>query len=483
MSTPTSASRAPDGDEKPDLPAPAPAPAFGASASASLLTRLRPHRPDAARVARHRDLLTGSGVLVIGAGVQALSGTLFSLIAANGDAKSNFGNASALFTSVLFVTYLAGLGLPVSLARYSADRSEDSHVVFSWALVATVVSAAAATALYLGLVDPKAADVLWSWSSVGGPLLFMVIVLGSAFSLIFDVRCMTMRRWNLVLVRIVLVGIAKVALIPLFPDSHRRALLLFIYLAAPVAISGFIGVTLLPRITGGRHQLRPMPAVARAAVRYSLVNYVSTLAYQAPYFALPVIVLVNVDAATNSSFYVAWGIVAIAFYVPSAIGQALLAEGGKDGAQLRSQVRLAVLLAMVLMGAGTVATFLGKSVITAAYGQAYHDAARILPAMMLAGIPWAVTSLYLTEVRVMHRHAATVVITLTLTLAIIVPALILVPGHGTNHGLNAATRSWLAGNVVAAIVATVATWSGRKRAHSRVGQLDPVVPRSEPISA
>ena len=57
----------------------------------------------------------------------------------------------------------------------------------------------------------------------------------------------------------------------------------------------------------------------------------STLAYQAPYFALPVIVFKHVDSATNGSFYVAWGIVAIAFYVPSAIGQALLAEGGKGG--------------------------------------------------------------------------------------------------------------------------------------------------------
>jgi O-antigen/teichoic acid export membrane protein len=494
MSIPTSPSHAAGGDQpsegtpQPPFPPSAPqaTPDATAGPNGSRLSRLRPHRPDAARVARHRDLLTGSGVLVVGAGVQALSGMLFSLIAANGDAKSNFGNASALFTSVLFVTYLAGLGLPVSLARYSADRSDDSHVVFSWGLLATVVSAIAATGLYLGAVDPKAADVLWSWSSIGGPVLFMVIVLGSAFSLVFDVRCMTMRRWNLVLVRIVIVGIAKVALIPLSPDSHRRALLLFVYLAAPVAVSGFVGVALLPRITGGRHRLRPIPPSARAAIRYSLVNYLSTLAYQAPYFALPVIVLINVDAATNSSFYVAWGIVAIAFYVPSAIGQALLAEGGKDGAQLRSQVRLAVLLAVALMGAGTVTTFLGKSVVTAAYGHAYHDAARILPAMMLAGIPWAVTSLYLTEVRVMHRHSATVVITLTLTLAIIVPALILVPGRGTNHGLNAASRSWLAGNIFAAIVATIATWSGRKRAREREAVLDPVSPRSqagEPITA
>ena len=138
MSIPTSPPHAADGDPPsgaPPSPAAAPSPV---DAPAEAAVR---RCPGCARTGRtppgsrdHRHLLTGSGVLVIGAGVQALSGMLFSLIAANGDPKTNFGNASALFTSVLFVTYLAGLGLPVSLARYSADRSDDSHVIFSWAL-------------------------------------------------------------------------------------------------------------------------------------------------------------------------------------------------------------------------------------------------------------------------------------------------------------------------------------------------------------
>ena len=411
----------------------------------------------------HRHLITGSSVLVVGAAVQGLGGMAFSLVVAQWHHKTDFGNASALFTSVLFVTYLAGLGLPVALARYSADRSVDSHVVFAWGVVATAIGSIVASALYLGVVHPKAAQVLWDWHPVLGFALFAVIVMGSAFSLIVDVRCMTMRRWNIVLVRIVIVSIAKVALLPLGHFSHHRALLLFVFLGGPVAISGFVGVALVNRITDGRHQLSPKPEVAREAVRYSLINYLSTLAYQAPYFALPVIVLVHVEASVNSSFYVAWGIVAIAFYVPSAIGQALLAEGGKDGAQVQAQVRLALLLAVGLMAAGALVTFVGKGVVTATYGKDYADAAKILPAMMLAGVPWAVSSLLLTEARVLHRHAATVIITATLTAAIIVPALILVPGHGAGHGLNGASTSWLVGNIVAAIVAVVVTFVGRRR--------------------
>lgn len=452
------------------------APIDRASQRAALLARFRTRRSGAVRGQRH--LLTGSSVLVVGAAVQGLGGMVFSLIVAQWDSKADFGNASALFTSVLFVTYLAGLGLPVALARYAADRSVASHVVFGWAVLATTVASVVTAGLYLGLVDPAAAEVLWDWHPVGGFVLFALVVMGSAFSLIFDVRCMTMRRWNLVLGRIVIVGVAKIALLPIGQDLFHRPLLLFLYLGGPVAVSGFVGVALLRRITGDRQRLRPRPASARAAVRYSAINYLSTLGYQAPYFALPVIVLTNVDSVTNSSFYVAWGIVAIAFYVPSAIGQALLAEGGKDGAQFRSQMRLAMTLAIGLMAGGALVTWLGQGVVVAAYGEDYRDSAEILPAMMLAGVPWALSSLYLTEARVMHRHVSTVIITLTLTLAIIVPALVLVPGDGRRGGLDGAATAWLAGNVFAAVVAVVVTAVARRASTRRSGvvEADPMVP-------
>ena len=463
-----------------DLADAADAPGGNARRRAALLARFRPpSAPGAADGPGHRHLITGSTVLVAGAAVQGLGGMVFSLIVANQGTKVDFGNASALFTSVLFVTYLAGLGLPVALARYSADRSVDSHVLFTWGVLATAVASVIAAGLYLTVVSPKAAQVLWDWQPVGGSVLFALVVMGSAFSLIVDVRCMTMRRWNLVLARILLVSIAKVALLPIGAHSPHRAVLLFLYLGGPVAISGFVGVAAIGRITGDRHRVRPRPVTTDAFVRYSGINYLSTLAYQAPYFALPVIVLVHVDASINSSFYVAWGIVAIAFYVPSAIGQALLAEGGKDGAHVRTQVRMAMVLAIGLMGIGTVLTFLAKGIVVAAYGTDYRDAAHILPAMMLAGIPWAMTSLYLTEARVLHRHAATVIITVTLTAAIIVPALILVPRSGPHGGINGAATAWLLGNVFAALVATVVTAISRRSpvvADAAHLELDPLAP-------
>jgi O-antigen/teichoic acid export membrane protein len=189
--------------------------------------------------------------------------------------------------------------------------------------------------------------------------------------------------------------------------------------------------------------------------------------YQAPAFAMPVIVLVNVDATSNASFYVAWGVASLACYVPTAIGQALLTEGGRDGAHLRAQVRLALLAATVLMVVAAVVATLGNDLLTVLYGDDYQAAADLLPRLVAASIPWAITSIYLTEARVRHRTAETVAITMALSLSILVPALWLV----ADDGLDGAASAFLGGNLVASAVAVAAHRRGLAAADE-----DPLVP-------
>ncbi|HEV7720289.1 MAG TPA: lipopolysaccharide biosynthesis protein [Iamia sp.] len=421
------------------------------------------------RAKGHRHLLQGSAMLVIGAAIQAGSGAIFWLIAAKLDTEADVGSAAKLSQSILFVTYLAGLGLPVALARYAADRDDDSDTTFTWAVIATSAVAGLLGLGYVAVLHSSATDVLTDWHGAFGPLVFAATTVGAALSMIADVRCMTARRWNLVMIRITIVGLVRFPLLFLAREHDHRALWLFVFSSGPVAASGFVGAFLAPRFAGGRLRLGPRPAATIQALRYSAVNYLSTLAYQAPYFALPVIVLASVSSESYASFNVAWGIVAVAFYVPTALGQALLAEGGRDGAHLRSQVRLAMILALGLMVAGGLVTAVGRDVVTAVYGEGYSDAARVLPAMVAAGIPWAITSLLLSEVRILHRHAATVSITLGLTAAIVIPALLLVPEGGLGpDGIDGASISWLIGNLVAAGVAVVAS----RISHAR-GVADP----------
>jgi O-antigen/teichoic acid export membrane protein len=408
------------------------------------------------RASGHRHLLTGSAALVVTAGVQALSGAVFWLIAARVDTQTDVGHATALLTSVLFVAFVGGLGQPVAAARYAAGRTRDDHVLFAWGALATAAASAVVGVVYIVAVSPRAVDELRSWHGILGPAVFVFLCVGTALSLLLDVRLMTQRRWGLVVARAVIVAIVRFPLLVL-PMEGERVVWLLVLAAMPTAISGFVGMALLPRVTGDRHHLGPLPATTRAMVRYSVVNWASTLTYQAPTFAMPVIVLMNVDADRNASFYVAWGMAAMACYVPMAIGQALLAEGGREGAQLRTQVRLAILVAGGLMVLGTVIATIGRSIVVTLYGEDYREASQILPALVAASIPWAVTSVYLTEARVRHRSAATVAITVALAVAILGPALVLVP----DHGLGGAAAAFLGGNLVAAAVALAMHATGR----------------------
>ena len=400
------------------------------------------------RASGHRHLLTGSAALVLTAGVQALSGALFWLIAARVDEQTDVGHATALFTSVLFVSFMAGLGQPVAAARYAAGRARSDHVLFAWGAAATATAAAVFGVAYLLVISPPAIEELRDWHGAAGPTLFVFLCSGTALSLLLDVRLMTQRRWGLVLARASIVGALRFPLL-LIPVDDDRAVWLLTVAALPAALSGFLGTAWLPKITGHRHVFGPKPASATAWARYSLVNWASTVTYQAPTFAMPVIVLVNVSADDNASFYVAWGVAAVACYVPTAIGQALLAEGGRDGAHVRTQVRLAIVVAGGLMVVGAVIATFGRDLIVTLYGEEYQQAADILPALVWAAVPWAVTSVYLTEARVRHRSAATVLITVVLSTAILVPALILVP----EDGIEGAAVAFLFGNIVAAIVA------------------------------
>jgi O-antigen/teichoic acid export membrane protein len=414
----------------------------------------------AKRGGAHRHLITGSAVLVVGAAVQALGGSLFWLLAANIDPKPVVGTATALFTSINFVVYVAGLGLPVALARFAVGRSDDADTIFTWSILATIVAAAVIGGAYLGflaVVRPPSTEPLFHGGFIW-KASFVVAVIGAALSMIFDVRCMTIRKWNWVLARISLVALARLPLVWIIRPGTEPQLWLFAWAVIPLAVTGLLGAPLVNRLSGGRLRLRPKPKATSAMIRYSAVNFVSTIGYQAPYFALPVIVLAHVDADTNAAFYVAWGVVSTSCWVPYAIGQALLAEGGKEGTAIQTQVRTALLLAIGIMTIGAVAAWFGSGLITTVYGAQYHDAARILPEMMLAGIPWAISSLYLTEARVLHRHLSTVLITLSLTLAIVFPALWMVP----SRGIEGAAHAWLFGNLVGMVVAILAHLFGER---------------------
>lgn len=395
-----------------------------------------------------RQLLRGSTWMVASVALGAVTSAVFWLVAAHLHTSADVGRASGLFTSVLFVCFVTGMGLPVTLSRFSGEGGPESASLLSWSLVVVGVVSSLAAMLYLALVDSPATAVLAErgWLLA---LVFALITMGSALTLLVDVRLMAARRWRWALARVASVGLCQLMLLAV---SHRLGapdLALFLAAVGPIALSGFVGVALLPALEGHRYSLRSRPTGSRSILRYTSVNYVATLALEAPRFALPVIVLVNVAPSDNANFYVAWAIVAVVLLVPATLGQVLLVEAGRHGASGAGQLGRVAGAAVALMVIALLAATVLQGLVPAVYGSEYGPAGRLLPLLMAAGIPWALTSVTLADARARRDSVATLSITLALTVAVLLPAAFLVP----RHGIDGAVGPWLGGNVAAAAIA------------------------------
>jgi O-antigen/teichoic acid export membrane protein len=393
-------------------------------------------------------VVRGSAWMAVSIGVGAVTGAAFWLVAARLYRADQVGNASAMFTSVMFVNYATSLGLPVAAAAFAADDSDRSSVLFTWALVLTTVTSLVGGTLYLELVDPAAAHVLRWWGDPIGTAIFGAVVAGTSLAILNDVRLVAARRWGWVLARYAAVGLLRFPLL-WTPLGGSGALWVFLLGAGGPAASGFLGCLVVNRLAPGRFALRPLPATTRRAARYAGVNFVSMLAAYAPTFVVPVLVLVSVPAAENARFFVAWSVAAVAAILPQTVGQVLLVEGGKATDGIAGHVRTALRLTVGVMAAAFALTVVLGGWAMGLYGAAYESAGGILVALMAAGLPWAVTSVLVNEARLRHDHARTVAITAVLAAAILVPAFLLVP----RSGVDGAVTAWLGGHLVAAAFA------------------------------
>ena len=67
-----------------------------------------------------RHVVRGSIWFIASLGLGALGGFLFWWLAARLEAPATVGEASALFTAILFISYLTSMGLPIAVAKYGA---------------------------------------------------------------------------------------------------------------------------------------------------------------------------------------------------------------------------------------------------------------------------------------------------------------------------------------------------------------------------
>jgi O-antigen/teichoic acid export membrane protein len=422
--------------------------------------------PDRFRSSR---ILQGSAWIMVGLAMQSGLGLAFWWLGARVASADELGRSAALFSAIQFVNYASGMGLTVALARHATDTSRDSDALFSWGVVATVVSSAAFGAGFLVVASGGAIDLVDGW--VGGWVIFCAYTAGTSVGLLVEVRLMSERRWAWLMGKLAVVGLVRLPLV-LVDMGDRADVWMYHLMLAPSAIAGVLSVPLLHRMGAGRFRFGRPPAVA-SFVRYTGANWVATLASQAPQFVLPLLVFQSVSSSDNANFFLAWTFTGVVLLLPAAISQILLLEGSKDVAAASGEhhepepgrVREALLFSLGIAVVAWLGALVVGPLLSWTFGDDFDEMAHTLSLLTAAGIPWAFTAVRLSEARIRRDQLATVLITVVLGAGILVPALFWVPADG----VDGASRAWILGNVLAAVVA-VGMHQRRRRAQGILGR-------------
>lgn len=417
----------------------------------------------------------GSALIALIVGIQLAANLGFWVLASHLVPTDDLGDAGVLFTSLQFIVYLAGLGLTVTNSRFGTDNDADAHGLFTWSLLAVVCATAVGVSVFLvgltllidhGMVESAVSRDLLGNSASGIGTLY-VLAAGTAIALLVDVRLMALRRYDLLTGRAVLVGALRIPL--LYAEVTSDAGLgVFVAAALPTFVYAISGVVALPRLTALRYHLRPPPGRYRRFVRFASVNYLATLLLEAPQFTLPVVVGLWVGGDEYANFFVAWGAAAAVLLLPAAVAQVSLVEGARDEGADRSRQRETMLIAIGIAVAALVGSIVANDLVTIVYGSEYRRAAELLPYFVAAAVPWAVTTVLLTEARIEHDHTNTVAITVCLGFSTLLPAMLLVP----DSGIDGAVAAWLGGNLLTAAVAVAGAMVRARSARSVVTMSD-----------
>ena len=403
----------------------------------------------------HRHMLGGSAWLLAATATVSLGSFAFWLLAAQRVPADDVGRAAALFSASLFICYLTSLGLPVAVSRYAPDRTQSSATLFAWSLVLRLGSSLAGVAVFFALAPASFWESLAAWRPGLAWVAVSLLVAGQSISELVDVRLMVLRRWPLVFLRSLMVAVIRLPFLFWVPGGGVG---FYVYAVAMggFAITGIIFLAFLAQ--PGWLRLRPLPDGAKRAMRFAGVNYLGQLAVQAPYFVVPVVVLLQVDAVDNARFYLSWGAMSVIYVGIQMVAQAFLVEGGRGGSDPRHQAALSLRAGLATATVATALSLGAGPFLAGLYGPAYGPVATLLPLLVAGTIPFALTMTLLTLARIREHSDITIAVAASFAVAVLVPTVLLTASDGS---LGAAW-GWTLGNALAAALALLfARWLNR----------------------
>ena len=391
----------------------------------------------------HSNSLLRNSIYIMGTGVAtSVAGYFYWIIAAHTYLPADVGLASALISVMTLASTLANLGIGSTLV----ERLPRREAGYAWSLT---LNAGLATGLLAGLLTGAITVVILPLFSpqfaivenhggyvfalvVGVPIMTVSILLDQAFIAERAAHNMLMRNAAVALLKIPLMVLAVVLL------AHVGALgilLSGVLAMAVVLIGGLVLVTRLGRAY--RVAVRGIVGQVRSMLSSLTGHYFINLGGLVSMQLLPVFVTIRLSATDNAYFYTTSKLGDFFLSASAAVAVSLFAEGSHAAEDLPRKLRSSVVIIGILLVPTMLFCFLGGYYLLLVFGPNYaQHGLTVLRIDVVSTVPDAITSVYISVLRVQKRLRRAAVLNLGMASLTLVLAWILLPP------LNIAGASW-----------------------------------------
>lgn len=286
-----------------------------------------------------RSMVSSSFGLLVGKGMQAVSGFVFWVVAARATSAREVGMTAAAVSAVMMCTQLALLGAG-SAVIVAVGSGRDAKSVLD-----TAFSVVTAASLLLGLgyvliesrLDPNA-------TAAGTPafgLVFVAAVVAGTLIMVFDQANVAFGRGGSSTPRYGLAGAVTVAAVVWvgWQFGQPDAVVLFACWSAGAVVACIVGAVQLRRLIDYRYRPSLHLRQSRRLLGVGIPNQVLTLTERAPGLLIPVLIAHVVSPESAAYWYPAWMMAWAAYSAPVLMGVVQFSEGVRDPSQLRRTTR------------------------------------------------------------------------------------------------------------------------------------------------
>jgi O-antigen/teichoic acid export membrane protein len=360
----------------------------------------------------HTDSLLRNSIYIMGTGIAtSILGYFFWVLATHIYSAYDVGLGAALISAMTLASILATLGVGFALTQTLPHR----RAGYEWSLTLNAGLSIVTVASLLGGVIGLAVLPLFSQqfaiveNQIGYSVAFVGGVLLTTVSTVLDQVFVAERAAQHMLIRNAAVSALKIPLMVLLVVflTEVGALAIFGSGVLAMAIMLIVGMLLLiPHLHRAYDffAIRGIVGQARSMLSLLTGNYFINLGGLATGYLLPVLVSVRLSPADNAYYYTTTRVGDFILMGASAVAASLFAEASHKPDELWHKVRSSAMIISMILGPGILISFFGGYFILLIFGQSYaQHGSIVLKFEAIGSIPDAITSLYISVLRV-HRR-------------------------------------------------------------------------------